>query len=249
MTKEVLALGPDDSLELISQLFEKYDYDGMPVVGEGRKLLGIITGYDMVVQSSGMHLPTVIGIMEKISVEKGDQKDLEEHFRKLREITAKQIMNPTPLTVGPDVGLGDAARMFAEHHRVNPLCVVDENGVLVGVLSRYDVIRFFNATYFQQVVQTVTKVEDPFKKFTKSKSDIDIESAVGDISKEFLLVTKRRPKVWKFIAVAAFVAGLIGATALIIRIVRKEDGSGLIPSYSDQLSMNEYTCREEVAYV
>ncbi|MDP2648012.1 MAG: CBS domain-containing protein, partial [Candidatus Yanofskybacteria bacterium] len=68
MTREVLSVGPDDSLELVAQLFDKYDYDGIPVVGNDRKLLGIITAYDMIVQSSGMHLPTILNIMDKIAV-------------------------------------------------------------------------------------------------------------------------------------------------------------------------------------
>lgn len=222
MTKEVLVIGAEDSLESVAQLFEKYDYDGMPVVSEGNKLLGIITAYDMVVQSSGMHLPTVINIMEKIQVNQADRKDLDAHFQKLREIKAKAIMNPQALAVSPELNLAEAAKIFAEHHRVNPLCVVDDQGILVGVLSRYDLIRFFNEKYLQQVVRTATVYEDPFKKFTKTKSELEIESTVGEIENEFLLVTKKRPRIWRIIAIGAFIAGLIGATALIIRIVRKD---------------------------
>jgi CBS domain-containing protein len=222
MTKKVLAVGAEDGLDTIAQLFEKYDYDGIPVIGEGNKLLGIITAYEMVAQSSGMHLPTIVGIMDRIAVNKADKKELDAHFNKLRDIKAKQIMNTKPLTLSPETNLQDAAKMFAENHRVNPISVIDGNGVLVGVLSRYDLIKFFNEAYFQQVVEKVSTNEDPFQKFTKTKSQLEIESAVGNLSKEFLLVTKKRPRIWKIIAISTFIAGLIGATALIIRIVRKE---------------------------
>lgn len=221
MTKNVLAINAEDSLEVVAQLFEKYDYDGMPVVGENRKLLGIITAYDMIVQSSGMHLPTIIGIMDKISVNQADRKELDEHFNKLREIKAKAIMNPTPLTVSPEASLEDAAKMFAEHHRVNPLCVVDAAGALAGVISRYDVIKFFNEKYFQQVVGQATVPTNPFDEVTKTKSQRDVETAVGELSNEFLLVTKKRPRIWRYAAIAMFVAGLLAATALIIRIVQR----------------------------
>ncbi|MEK7582443.1 MAG: CBS domain-containing protein [Patescibacteria group bacterium] len=222
MTKDVLALNAEDSLEFVAQLFEKYDYDGMPVIGAERKLLGIVTAYDMIVQSSGMHLPTIIGIMGQIAVNQADRKDLDEHFNKLKEIKAKQIMNPKALTIGQNVSIDEAAKLFAEHHRVNPLCVVDDNGILVGVLSRYDIIRFFNATYFQQVVKDATAITDPFKDIAQTKSEREIDSTVNSFSKEFLLVTKKRPRIWKYIAVGMFVAGLVVATALIIRIVQKE---------------------------
>jgi len=223
MTKEILTVDPEDGLDLIARLFEKYDYDGLPVVSKDRKLLGIITEYDMVTQSLGMHLPTVIAILDKIAVNQADKKDLDAHFQKLRETKAKQIMNVKPLAVSQDENLEVAAKLFADHHRVNPLCVVDGTGLLTGVLSRYDVIRFFNERYLQQVVQDgATSIKDPFSDI-KTKSQLEIESAVGDLSKEFLLVTKKRPTAWKVIAAAAFIAGLLAATALIIRLVEQGD--------------------------
>ena len=236
MTTNVLAVNAEDSLELVAQLFEKYDYDGMPVINNERKLLGIISAYDMIVQSSGMHLPTVLNIMEKMSVNQADKKDLDQHFGKLKEIKASSIMNTKPLTVTPDLGLEEAAKLFAEHHRVNPLVVVDANGLLAGVVSRYDIIKFFNEKYFQQVVGEAKTYSDPFKDFGKTNSQEAVESAVGDLSKEFLLVTKKRPLVWRYIAIGMFIAGLVVATALIIRIVRNPDTLGTIPHTSVDLS-------------
>ena len=63
MTRDVLAIDANDTLDVIAGLFEKYDYDGMPVVDSSRKLLGIITAYDMILQSSDMHLPTLLKIV------------------------------------------------------------------------------------------------------------------------------------------------------------------------------------------
>ena len=77
MTKDVLAVNAEDGLDLVSELFERYDYDGLPVVGQDRHLLGIITAYDMIVQSSGMHLPTLLNIKDKISVNQADRKELD----------------------------------------------------------------------------------------------------------------------------------------------------------------------------
>ncbi|HXV27267.1 MAG TPA: CBS domain-containing protein [Candidatus Paceibacterota bacterium] len=219
MTTDVLAIAADDTLDIVAGLFEKYDYDGMPVVDAGYKLLGVITAYDMVLQSSGMHLPTVIGIMENIAKGKGDRRQLDEQFGKLKEISATSIMNTKPLTVGPDAPLSDAAGLFAQHPKVNPLCVVDAQGKLVGVISRYDILKFFNEKYFNKVVQDVNE-GDPFKAFP-TRSARKAEEALGEVEKEFLLVTKRRPLIWKYVAIAMFAAGLIVATALIIRIVQR----------------------------
>lgn len=218
MTKDVLSVGQDDSMDAVAKIFEKYDYDGLPVVDASRRLVGIITAYDMVVQSSGMHLPTVVNIMEKISVNRADKKDLDEHFGRLKQITAKEIMNREPLIVGPETSVQEVAKAFAEHHRVNPIPVVNDSGVLVGIVSRYDIIRFFNQQYLNQVVmnaQTLTT--------SARQTEQEVNTAVGEISKEFLLVTKRRPRIWRYVAIAMFIAGLVVAFALIIRIVQQTD--------------------------
>lgn len=221
MTGDVLAIDANDTLDVIAGLFEKYDYDGMPVVDSERKLLGIITGYDMILQSSDMHLPTLLKIMDQIAREKGDRKAIDQHFGKLRDIKATSIMNPKVITVGPDATLDEAAKIFADHHKVNPLCIVDAEGKLVGVLSRYDVIKFFNENYLKRVVQQANPGTDPFKEFP-TKSEKEVEEAVQEVQEKFLLVSKRRPLIWKYIAVATFAAGLVAATALIIRIVQRE---------------------------
>ncbi|MCC6934127.1 MAG: CBS domain-containing protein [Candidatus Yanofskybacteria bacterium] len=220
MTKDVLAIDANDTLDVIAGLFEKYDYDGMPVVDQQHTLLGMITAYDMVVQSSDVHIPTLIKLMEQIGREKGDRRMLDAYFGKLKDIKATSIMNPKVVSVRQDATLEEAAKIFADFHKVNPLCVVDDQGKLVGVLSRYDVIKFFNENYLQRVVQQVNPGTDPFKEFP-TKSGTEVEEAVQKVEQEFLLVSRRRPLIWKYVAFAMFAAGLIAATALIIRIVQK----------------------------
>lgn len=62
-------------------------------------------------------------------------------------------MNIDPLVVGPDIKVEDLAKEFAQHHRVNPIPVVDGERRLLGIVSRYDLIRFFNEQYFKKVMQ------------------------------------------------------------------------------------------------
>jgi CBS-domain-containing membrane protein len=219
MTKDVLAIDVDDTLDVIAGLFEKYDYDGMPVVDKDRTLRGIITAYDMILQSSDVHLPTLLRLMEQIEREKGDRKAIDQHFNKLRDIKATSIMNPNPVSVRADATLEEAAKVFADHPKANPLSVVDEQGKLVGIISRYDIIKFFNEAYLQRVVQS-SGGQGAFKEFP-TKSETEVEQAVKEVEEKFLVVSKRRPLIWKYLAFAMFAAGLVAATALIIRIVQR----------------------------
>ena len=220
MTTEIIAIAADDTLDVIAELFEKYDFDGMPVVDANYKLIGVITAYDMILQSSGVHLPTVIGIMENIARGKGDRKQIDAQFGKLKDIKATAIMDPKVLSVNENAQIAEVAKLFAENPKVNPLSIVDSAGKLLGVISRYDVLKFFNEKFLNQVIEKANPDRDPFKAFP-TKSESAAQKALGEVEKEFLLVTKRRPLVWKYIAIATFVAGLVAATALIIRIVQR----------------------------
>ena len=222
MTKDVLAIDVNDTLDVIAGLFEKYNYDGMPVIDSTKKLMGVITMYDLVLQSSDIHLPTMLKIMDQIAREQGDARALDAHFGKLRDIKATSIMNPKVVSIGPDALLEEAAKIFADYPKVNPLCVVDAEGKLVGVVSRYDVIKFFNEAYLKHMVQQKSEDGGDAYKAFPTKSETEVQKAVSDVQAEFLLVQKRRPLIWKYIAIATFASGLIAATALIIRIVSKE---------------------------
>src|SRR3989344_5319731 len=64
MTDKLITLNAEDNLEKATQLFEKYNYDGFPVVNEEGILLGIVTAYDMVSQSYATHLPSLLHILD-----------------------------------------------------------------------------------------------------------------------------------------------------------------------------------------
>lgn len=221
MTKDVIAVDVNDTLDIIAGLFEKYDFDGMPVVDSERTLKGIITAYDMILQSQDLHLPTLLKLMDQVARDKSDKRAIDEHFGKLRDIKATAIMQPNAVSVRADATLEEAAKIFADYPKANPVCVVDEAGKLVGVLSRYDIIKFFNEAYLKRVVQEKGGDASAFKEFP-TRSEDEVAKAVEKVTEDFVLVTKRRPLVWKYVAIAMFIGGLLAATVAIIRIVSKQ---------------------------
>lgn len=153
MTSKIVALNPDDGLERATQLFEEHNFDGFPVVNEEGKLLGIVTAYDMVSQSYATHLPTLLNILEDVYNKKADEKTFKEQFDKVRTVKIRDMMNVDPLVVGPDVRVEDLAKEFIQHHRVNPIPVIDSDKKLLGVVSRFDILRFFDEKYFYKMLE------------------------------------------------------------------------------------------------
>ncbi|KKT52751.1 MAG: CBS domain containing membrane protein [candidate division Kazan bacterium GW2011_GWA1_44_22] len=220
MTKDVLAVDANDTLDVIAGLFEKYDFEGMPVVNSSGVVLGMITTHDLTVQSSDIHLPTLLKVMDRVTRDKGDAREIDQHFGVLHQIKATTLMNPRVVTIPSQTPVIEVAKILADHKDINPICVVDENKKLAGIVSRYDVIKFFNQSIITQSTTSVAEIGDPFKDFP-TKSEHDVEEAVAKVQDEFLIVQKSRPLVWKYLAIAMFASGLIGATALIIRIAQR----------------------------
>ncbi|MDP3697833.1 MAG: CBS domain-containing protein [Candidatus Taylorbacteria bacterium] len=152
MTKKMVVLGPDDGLDKATQLFEQHNYDGFPVVNEDGKLIGIVTAYDMVSQSYATHLPSLLNILESISNDQANEKMLKEHFDRLKTVKIRDMMNEDPLVVGPEIKVEDLAKEFIQHHRVNPIPVVDQDKRLLGIVSRFDIIRFFDEQYLNKML-------------------------------------------------------------------------------------------------
>ncbi|HUG47430.1 MAG TPA: CBS domain-containing protein [Candidatus Limnocylindria bacterium] len=55
-------------------------------------------------------------------------------------LTVAQLMTPEPIVVGEGAEVESAVRLL-EEHEVSGLPVVDEDGLLVGVISQSDVVR------------------------------------------------------------------------------------------------------------
>src|SRR3989338_9673377 len=89
MTKDVISFDPDDSLGVATRLFEQYKYDGFPVINKEKKLLGIVTAYNMISQSYATHLPSVITILENINNNKTGHNNLKEQFDRVGEIRVR----------------------------------------------------------------------------------------------------------------------------------------------------------------
>ena len=124
MTKDVVIVKEDDSVEEIFKLFDKYHFNTYPVVDNDGELLGIID-QDIMLEIMMFHrIPRI----------------KHSHIAAVRSLgeSAGRIMIPHPVTISPDANLHDAADMMLKHH-INRVCVVDDNK-LVGIISKMDII-------------------------------------------------------------------------------------------------------------
>lgn len=141
MTKEVISVSPDTSLLDVAKVIAEHNFDGVPVIDSNRKLLGIVTEYDLINKTSAVHLPTLQVILRNIPQFKQDQL---QYQKEILDLKVKDIMNKAPLILSEDDTYEHVIDVFKEHHRVNPISVLNKDGQVVGIISRFDVLRPFH---------------------------------------------------------------------------------------------------------
>lgn len=141
MTREAISVQPDTPLQEAAEVLAHHGFDGVPVVDEGNKLVGILTEYDLINKGSSIHLPTFQKIIQNLGVYSKDRSQFNKDFAVLAALKVKDVMNNDPLTLSEDATYKEAVSAFRDHHRVNPIPVIDQDRKVVGVVSRFDILK------------------------------------------------------------------------------------------------------------
>lgn len=140
MDKSLVSVTPEEDIKSVLEALREHDLPGVPVVDGDGRLVGIITESDLVISDdeNDFHLPHYVNLMGGI-VFLESMKHFEERARKAFAAQATDLMTADPVTVGPDDDVSEAGRLISTHHH-NRLPVVDDDGKLVGVVTRVDVL-------------------------------------------------------------------------------------------------------------
>src|SRR3990172_4602125 len=90
MTKEVVTVKPEMTIEELARLFTKHDISGAPVVDEAGGLIGIVTENDLIKMEQRLHIPTIITIFDAV-IYLGSSKKFEDDLKRMAQSCAKRI--------------------------------------------------------------------------------------------------------------------------------------------------------------
>jgi len=135
MTPRVIAIAPDASLADAAKLMLENKVSGLPVVDARRHVVGIVSEHDLLRRCEGNKDKQGSHWMQLMIEGAG----LDEDSARFSDRRVRDVMTASPITVAPTSSLGDACRIIAERG-IKRLPVV-ENGELVGVVARADLVR------------------------------------------------------------------------------------------------------------
>lgn len=138
MTKSVVTVTPDTSIEELASLLVKYQISGVPVVDESGNLYGIVTENDLISQNKRLHIPTVVSFLDA-AIYLESSKKFEQEVKRLTATRAGDICNRKVVTIAEDASLIDIATIMTEK-KVHLLPVV-RNGKLTGIVGKRDLVK------------------------------------------------------------------------------------------------------------
>ncbi|MYW69814.1 CBS domain-containing protein [Streptomyces sp. SID8379] len=132
MTHTVIGVGRDAPFKEIVDLMQQWKVSALPVLeGEGR-VVGIVSEADLLPKEEFRDSdPDRFTQLRRLS-----------DLAKAGAITAGELMTAPAVTVHADVTLAQAARTMA-HQKVKRLPVVNDEGMIEGVVSRSDLLKVF----------------------------------------------------------------------------------------------------------
>ncbi len=143
MNSNVIYCKPDDTISNAAQMLKKHNISGLPVVENG-SLVGVVSEADIlkllgVPEHGGLWLPSPFEVIE---VPIRELISWEETKRMLADIGAdsvRKIMNTKVYVTSSEDSVEDASVLMIKH-KINRLPVMD-NGALVGIVTRGDIVR------------------------------------------------------------------------------------------------------------
>lgn len=139
MSSNVVTVHPHTTVNQIAHLMSEHDISGLPVVDDAGQVLGIVTELDMIARNARFKMPTYFVILDSI-IYLETPKHFQERLEHVLGTTAEEIMSKPALTIAPDASIEALADLMV-NQRKNPIPVV-ENGQLVGIVSRSDIVRW-----------------------------------------------------------------------------------------------------------
>ncbi len=138
MTSNVVTVKPETEILEAARLMLENHFNGLPVVDDDRRVVGIICQDDLVAQQKELPIPSFFMLLDGL-IPLSSHKSIEREIEKITATTVEKAMTRDITAVHPDTEVDEIATIMA-NEKLHTIPVV-ENGKLVGVIGKEDVIR------------------------------------------------------------------------------------------------------------
>ena len=123
MSKNVVTINEDDSMQDAMKLMKQHNIRMLPVLKNG-SLVGVVTDRDL----------------KRASASDATTLDVHELLYLISKIKVKNIMSKNPIAVSPDLTVEETAELLL-NNKISGAPVVDDKGKVVGTITQTDLFR------------------------------------------------------------------------------------------------------------
>ena len=138
MTQDVVTVNKNQPISDLAIIFIENHFNGVPVLDNTGKVVGVVTQGDLIEQNKNLHIPTVIALFDAVLFLESEKK-FEDDLKKLTGSKIEDIYHKNLITVSPDTDLNEIITLMAEKN-IHTLPVLDGDK-LIGIIGKRNIIR------------------------------------------------------------------------------------------------------------
>lgn len=143
MTRNIIAVGPGDTVPQIAALLSKHDISAAPVLDNEGKLLGMVSEGDLMRPFTAGNSAKRAWWLNMLAEGEDLAPEFMEYIRQDRR-TANDLMTREVVTASEDTKLAEIAELLDKHH-IKRVAIL-RDGRLTGIVSRADIVRALATT-------------------------------------------------------------------------------------------------------
>jgi CBS domain-containing protein len=138
MTPDIVTVTPETDVSQAARLLLEKHINGIPVVDDAGRVVGILCQSDLIAQQKKISLPSLFTLLDGY-ISFSSTRNLDKEFKKVAAIKVSEAMTPDPVTVLPDTTIEEIATLMVNRGFHTIPVVEDEQ--LVGVIGKEDVLK------------------------------------------------------------------------------------------------------------
>ncbi len=138
MTTNVITVNPETEILQAVKLLLENRINGLPVIDDQNRLVGIVCQSDLIVQQKRVRVPSLFTLLDGY-ISLSSARHFEREVEKIAASQVRQAMTPNPASIVPETPVEEVATLMVEKN-YHTLPVVSD-GRLVGIVGKEDMLR------------------------------------------------------------------------------------------------------------